>query len=137
MSHARTEASIPVRRRFTLPLPTDPSEEELIRDWTLSDRDLDEVRRCRRASNRLRFALQLCILRHYGRFVPDFSTVPVRIANHLGRQLDLAPVLFVESPGREATDLMHEQRIREYLGFQSFTPEVRQRLERELAERAG
>ena len=116
MRHSTTEASLPSRRRrFALPLPTDPSEEELIRDWTLSDSDLDEIRRCYRAGNRLRFALQLCILRRYGRFVSDFSTVPARIANHLGRQLDLAPVLFVELPVREATDLTHEQRIREYL----------------------
>src|SRR5713226_6504544 len=70
MRHSTTEASLPSRRRrFTLPLPTDPSEEELIRAWTLADSDLDEVRRCRRAGNRLRFALQLCILRRYGRFV--------------------------------------------------------------------
>src|SRR5262249_1983113 len=103
MRHSTTEASLPSRRRrFTLPLPTDPSEEELIRDWTLSEGDLGEIRRCRGASNRLRFALQLCVFRDYGRFLSDFATVPVRLANHLGRQLDLAPVLFVEQAEREA-----------------------------------
>ena len=123
------------RRRFALPI--DPSEEELVRDWTLSDGDRDEVRRCRGASNRLRFALQLCVFRRYGRFLSDFATVPIRLANHLGRQLDHAPVLFMEQAVREATDLDHERRIRKYLGFQKFTVEVQQRLDRELAEQAS
>jgi Domain of unknown function (DUF4158) len=136
MSSSTVVGSTPVqRRRFAL--PTDPSEEEMVRDWTLSESDLGEIRCCRGAGNRLRFALQLGILRRYGRFVSDFATVPVRLANHLGRQLDLAPVLFVDQPVREATDLDHERRIREYLGFQKFTAEVHQRLERELAERAS
>jgi len=93
-SSTTTGVTLVRRRRFAL--PTDPSEEDLVRDWTLSEGDLDEIRRCRGASNRLRFALQLCIFRRYGRFLSDFATVPVRLANHLGRQLDLAPVLFVE-----------------------------------------
>jgi hypothetical protein len=136
MSSSTTAGSTPVRRR-RFALPTDPSEEELVRHWTLSEGDLDEIRRCRGAGNRLRFALQLCILRRYGRFLSNFATVPARLANHLGRQLDLAPVLFVDQPVREATDLDHERRIREYLGFQKFTAEVHQQLERELAERAS
>ena len=92
-------------------LPADPTEEELARDWTLSLADKLLVLHCHGEAHRLSFALQLCALRTYGRFVKDYETVPVRILNHLGRQLGLAPVLFLAPPHREATDLDHERRI--------------------------
>jgi uncharacterized protein DUF4158 len=76
-------------------LPVDPSDEELARDWTLSAADLEEVRKGRGPEHRQRFAVQLCALRALGRFVDDFAKVPVRIANHIGRQLGLPPSLFI------------------------------------------
>lgn len=125
------------RPRIALNLPADPTDEDLAREWTLSTADITEVKRCRGDDNRLRFAIQLCVVRNSGRFVGDFAAVPVRIANHLGCQLDLPPALFVAAPVREATDLEHERRIREYLGFRPFDHESRSRLERALAERAA
>jgi hypothetical protein len=113
-------------------LPADPTEEELARDWTLSPADKLLVLHCRGEAHRLSCALQLCALRTYGRFVKAYETVPVRILNHLGRQLGLAPVLFLAPPHREATDLDHERRIREYLGFLSFDPAAQEELERWL-----
>ena len=66
-------------------LPEDPTEEELARDWTLLEADRVQVLRCRGGEdNRRRFALQLCTLRQYGRFL-DYTSVPVRILNHIGR----------------------------------------------------
>ena len=50
-------------RRVSPALPEDPSGEELARDWTLSESDLAEVRRCRGNNHRRRFAVQLCMLR--------------------------------------------------------------------------
>ena len=91
-------------RRHLLVLPEDPTDEELVRHWTLSEADKHEVLRCRGEDNRRRFALQLCALRTYGRFVPNQAVVPVRILNYLGRQLDLPPTLFLPPPHREATD---------------------------------
>jgi len=41
----------------------DPSDEELSRDWTLTEADHVEVTRSRGETHRLRFALQLCALR--------------------------------------------------------------------------
>jgi hypothetical protein len=124
------------RPRTALNLPVDPTDEDLAREWTLSAADITEIKRCRGDDNRLRFAIQLCVVRNSGRFVSDFAAVPVRIANHLGCQLDLPPALFVAAPVREATDLEHERRIREYLGFRPFDDESRTRLEWALAERA-
>lgn len=84
-------AVVPGRRRSraALSFPVDPSDEELARDWTLSAADKVAIQGCRGDDNRLRFALQLCVLRLYGRFLPTYDTVPLRIVNHLGRQLAL------------------------------------------------
>jgi hypothetical protein len=46
-----------------LPLPEDLGEEELARNWTLSEADRAQVLRCRGDDNRRRFAVQLCVLR--------------------------------------------------------------------------
>ena len=123
------------RRRRSSPtdLPGDPAEEELARDWTLSAADKAEVLKCRGDENRRRFAIQLCCLRARGRFLSDFGKVSTKITNHLGRQIGLAPSLFIDPPSRAATETEHENRIRRYLGFQRFGKAVQQRLERRLA----
>ena len=93
-----------LRRVPGLLLPEDPSSEELVQYWTLSARDQAEVRRCRGEANRRRFAVQLCTLRTYGRFLPEATPTPVTITNHLARQLDLPLVLFGDLPERLATE---------------------------------
>ncbi len=119
-------------------LPTDPSDEELARDWMLSEQDLAEVRRCRGDDKRHSFAMQLCVLRAYGRFLgEDYDAVPVRILNHVGRQLGLPPVLFASPPARKETDATHERRIRAHLGFAMFDDCVREELEAWLRARAA
>ena len=122
----------PNQRRASTALPEDPSEEELARDWTLSELDSAEVRRCRGGDHRRRFAVQLCMLRQYGRFLEDYTLVPVKILNHLGRQLQLPPVLSLPSPERPATESAQQQRLRSYLGYQLFDEEKRSRLEDHL-----
>ena len=73
----------PVRRSGVV-LPEDPSDEELARNWTLSESDRREVLLCRGEENRLRFALQLCVLRWYGRLLEPEESAPIRIINYLG-----------------------------------------------------
>ena len=81
------EAHAPVRRRTSsLILPEDPSPEDLVHYWTLSAQDHAEVLRCRGDANRRRFAVQLCTLRAYGRFLPEATPAPVTITNYLARQ---------------------------------------------------
>jgi len=116
---------------------TDPSDEEIARDWTLTTDDRAEVLRCRGDGNRHRFAVQLCALRASGRFVDDFATMPVRIANHVGHQLGLPPTLFMEPPDRYATAAEHSHRIREYLDYRPFDDEAQERLRQWLSERAA
>lgn len=104
------------RRAPALTLPEDPGPEELAQYWTLSSRDKEEIAQCRGEGQRRRFAVQLCTLRTYGRFLPKAVAAPVAITNYLARQLDLPLVLFGDIPERLATETDHLQRIRLYLG---------------------
>ena len=116
-------------------LPEEPTDEELARAWTLAEEDKAEVFRCRGEGSRRRFAVQLCVLRNYGRFLNGYGAVPVCILNHLGQQLGLPPVLFLEPPEREATETEQARRIRQYLGYKVFDKNVQERLERRLSTR--
>jgi len=98
----------------------DISEDGLARDWTLSAEDLAEIAHARGPDHRRRFALQLCMLRNHGRFLDDYRQAPLKIVNHLSRQLDLPPVLFLDRPGRAQTERAQELRIRRYLGLSRF-----------------
>src|SRR5215510_10445245 len=111
--------SVP-RRPLALMLPEDPSPEELAQYWTLSPQDKHEVCKCRGEAQRRRFAVQLCMLRTCGRFLPKAVPAPTAITNHLARQLDLPLVLFGDVPGRLATETDHFHHIRTYLGWQPF-----------------
>ena len=57
-------------RPLAIILPEDPSQEELAQYWTLSTQDKQEVFKCRGEAQRRRFAVQLCMLHTYGRFLP-------------------------------------------------------------------
>lgn len=127
--------SVP-RRPLALMLPEDPSPEELAQYWTLSPQDKHEVCKCRGEAQRRRFAVQLCMLRTYGRFLPKAVPAPTAITNHLARQLDLPLVLFGDVPGRLATETDHFHHIRTYLGWQPFDDTSRVRLITWLNQRA-
>ena len=127
--------SVP-RRPLALILPEDPSPEELAQYWTLSPQDKHEVCKCRGEAQRRRFAVQLCMLRTYGRFLPKAVPAPTAITNHLARQLDLPLVLFGDVPGRLATETDHFHHIRTYLGWQPFDDTSRGRLITWLNQRA-
>ena len=117
-------------------LPDDPTEEELARDWTLSKEDFDQVLTCRGQENRLRFSVQLCLVRKTGRFLSETQTVPARVLNHLCRQLDYHPVFRLPPAGRAATESEHRQRILSYLSLRSYGEEEQAQLARWLSARA-
>jgi len=133
-SHATT--GYESRRTPSVLLPEDPSQEELAQYWTLSARAQAEVMRCRTDATRRRFAVQLCTLRVYGRFLPEAVPAPVAMTNYLARQVGLPLVLFGEVPGRLATETEHLQRIRTYLGWRLFDEESRGRLTSWINQRA-
>jgi TnpA family transposase len=124
-------------RRGDVALPEDPSEEELARNWTLSETDRSQVLRCRGDDNRRRFAIQLCVLRQYGRFLEDYARIPVRILNHVNRQIHLPPALSLTGAERNATETEHHERLREYLGYRLFDAGARSLVEEHLRSRVS
>ena len=60
------------------------------------------------------------MLRAHGRFLDDYRQAPIKIVNHVSRQLGLAPVLFLDRPGRAQTEREQSLRIRRYLGVRGF-----------------
>ena len=64
-------------------------EADLLRHYTLSDEDLQNIGARRRPSNKLGFALQLCVLRYPGRLLAPGEFVPPAVVDFIGRQLDL------------------------------------------------
>ncbi len=133
------EANDTQQERYSRPvsgavLPEDPDVEELARDWTLTEADVGEVLLCRGTDNCLRFALQLCVLRLFGRFLEEYDDPPVRIVNHFAAQLHLPPVLLL-APPRPATEGEYRERLRRYLSLQELDQRGRDRLAVWVSER--
>lgn len=124
------------RQRYQpITLPEEFSDEEMARDWTLSESDQQEIRKHRRHF-RLYIAIQMCAVRLYGRFLNQINDLSSRIAHYLAVQLELPPSLTIEVPEREATYLEHRQNIMNYLGFQKFDETAQTPLETWLIQQA-
>jgi len=54
----------------------DLSEDDLVRDWSMTPADLVLIATRRGPDHRRRFALQLCMLRVHGRFLDDYRQAP-------------------------------------------------------------
>jgi TnpA family transposase len=93
--------------------------------------------RARGTEHRLRFAVQLCVLRATGRFVPDYQRVPIEAIGYLAQQLELTPVLFLSEPARPATETAQTARIRQYLGYREFDAAAEAWLHDRLEEHAA
>ena len=124
------------RQRYQpISLPQQFSDEEMVRDWTLSASDTQEIEKYRK-NYRLFVAIQLCSVRLYGRFLNQVHDLSPHIINYLGQQLDLPPSLAVEVPERKATYTDHRQNIMIYLGFQKFEEQAQQQLETWIEQQA-
>ena len=101
-------------------LPDEFSDEEMVRDWTLSQPDRIMVGKFRKQS-RLYISIQLCSLRLYGRFMGTVHELSPRIIAYINDQLSLPPALTIQVPQREATYLEQRKSILSHLGFRKFT----------------
>lgn len=127
---------IPKRQRHRpMVLPQHFSEEEMVRDWTLSEDDLEEIRKYRK-SFRLHIALQLCAMRLYGRFLNEIHDVSPRILNYFNAQLGLPPSLALQVSGRIATLKEHRKNILKYLEFHKFNEVLQTKLQIWLQQQA-
>ncbi len=90
------------KRSHPITLAQEFSDEEMARDWTLSEDDIQEIRKYRKDYH-LFFAIQLCAIRLYGRFLNEVHDLSPRITNYLNQQLELPLSLSAQVPEREAT----------------------------------
>lgn len=106
------------RDRLTC-VPSDLTEREIARYFTLSPQDLQVVERHRRPQNRLGFAVQLCMLRFPGRALTDLPDIPAPILVYIAEQVQVPAQAFIEYGRRENTLYEHLQELRELFGFRN------------------
>ncbi|MEI8183709.1 MAG: Tn3 family transposase [Desulfomonile sp.] len=109
--------------RPAVPIPQDPSEEEIAFDWTLSEKDIRLSLEHRGNENLCRFAVQLCILKRHGRFLSDYSTVPPKILGYLCHQLEISPIVSLSGHGRGSTESDYQHEVARHLGWKPFDAE--------------
>lgn len=100
------------------------SDEEMARDWTLTDADLKLISNVI-SPYRLYFAVQLCAVRLHGSFLPTAADLSPRIVNYLSSQIGLLLTLSVNEPTRRATRSQQYNLILKYLGFKKFDRETK------------
>ncbi len=123
------------KRYQPITLPQKFSDEEMARDWTLSEIDIGEINKYRE-EYRLFVAVQLCAVRLHGRFLSDVNDLSLRIISYLNNQLSLPPSLTIRTPERKATYTTYRKNILTHLGFQKFTESAQQNLQIWLEEQA-
>jgi hypothetical protein len=125
------------RKRYqSISLPQEFSDEELARDWTLTEHDLQEIGKYRKNS-RLFISVQICSVRLYGRFINEVDVLSPRIVNYLNGQLGLSPSLTIKPPDREATYIEYRKNILGHLGFRKFDGETQTDLQEWLERHSG
>jgi hypothetical protein len=82
-------------RRFRA-LQQDWTSEDLARFFLLTPQDMQEVRTCRGAANRLGFALNLLLLRLLHCPLPEVNLTPARIIQFVAMQLNVHPDVLAE-----------------------------------------
>ena len=82
---------------YDLQSAQDISDEALAIDWTLNPRDLQFIfsQGLHSSETLIRFAIHLCWLPKTGRFVQEYSQIPIKAIQYLARQLEREPVLFI------------------------------------------
>ena len=75
------------QRAVLFDLPTD--EAALLRHYTLSDDDIEQIRARRGGHNRLGFALQLCAFRYPGRLLAVGEGIPLNVLRFIAAQLGM------------------------------------------------
>jgi TnpA family transposase len=97
-------------------------EREIARYYTLSDEDLQIIRRHRRDHNRLGFSVQLCHLRFPGWPLRAGDSPSPQLLLYVARQLDVGPELLDDySCNRDTTRREHLLELQRDFGFQPFT----------------
>jgi len=134
---ATENKSLSRKKRYQpIPLPQDFSDEEMARDWTLTENDLQEISKYRKIS-RLFISVQICSVRLYGRFINEVDVLSPRVVNYLNGQMGLSPSLTFKLPDREATLIEYRKKILSHLGFRKFDIDAQADLQEWLVRNNG
>jgi TnpA family transposase len=106
-------------RQALTQFPSTVTDTDLVRYFTLSQRDLQQLVPFRSTHNRLGFALQLCTLRFLGFSPLQLDAVPLPVLHYLAQQLALDPSALNRYGRRSQTRRRHRQTVEQYLGFQA------------------
>lgn len=122
MSIRRARELLTSEQRLELmSIPDHLSDYELGSHYTLSPDDLEIIKRHRRASNKLGFALQLCVLRFPGWTLSDVHHISDSVVDYIAKQLGVSSKELSEYAEREQTKHEHLDEIRREFGFRNFT----------------
>ncbi len=96
------------------------SQDELIQQYSFTDADLALIRQRRGASNRLGFAVQLCLLRYPGYALAGDTVLPEAVITWIAKQVRSDAAAWPEYGEREKTRNEHLHELRAYLGLSMF-----------------
>ena len=109
-----------VRQRAALfDLPAE--EAALLRHYTLSDDDIEQVRLRRGAHNRQSFAPQLCAFRYPGRILAAGEAIPPNVLRFIAAQLGMGVEDLDGYAIREETCWEHLAELRRIYGYKMFS----------------
>ncbi|MCP5527739.1 MAG: DUF4158 domain-containing protein [Verrucomicrobiales bacterium] len=109
----------PTQCQQLLALPSSPKE--VARFFTLTDPDLEVIRKHRSDANRIGFCVQLCLLRHFGRAWTRENPLPEAALNCIAEQISVAPARFEEYAKRDATRREHLAELLEAFGWRTMS----------------
>jgi TnpA family transposase len=115
------EVLSPAQRAELLTVPSDLSDRELARYYTLTDDDRAVIARHRGPHNRLGFSVQLCYLRFPGWPWDPAVPLPASIVAYIAGQLDLDPAHLEAYAIRDPTRREHLAEIQRVFGFRPFS----------------
>ncbi|STX81622.1 transposase [Legionella busanensis] len=95
------------------------SEDEIIRDWSLSAADSIFIKKFKKQYQLWGF-LQICALRLFGQLMDNPNTLDTRIIGHACKLLNLDIVGTVDLPRRDATRTDYKKSIFSHLNFKPF-----------------
>ena len=107
------------------------SRGQMFREATLTEADLTEVAKRRRAHNRLGFAYQVGFVRLFNRFpAQQLLEVCGELLNFVALQLGIDEARIADYAPWQHTASEHQERIREYLKLTVYSPREAEALER-------
>ena len=112
------------------------SEFEFASYYSLSDDDIDVINHHRRDSNRLGFAIQLCLVRYPGCTLSNIKKVPQDLIQYVADQINVDSDVFSSYATRNTTKREHLEEIRQIYGYKNFDNYYSERIFKTLIQNA-